>query len=71
MTPYMSFMLGPFIDILKGYSNLLEDDKALWSTVIDCLSKSFAFDEGGKDMPLDENPDIRLKLTIFTSLLAR
>jgi U3 small nucleolar RNA-associated protein 10 len=47
MASYMSFMLEPFIGILKAYSTSSADDDDLWFVVIECLTKSFNVDEGG------------------------
>lgn len=49
MTPYMSLLLNPFLELLELYSKKTFDDKDLWFACIDALSKSFALDEGGKD----------------------
>ncbi|KZT23010.1 hypothetical protein NEOLEDRAFT_1180414 [Neolentinus lepideus HHB14362 ss-1] len=47
MTPYMSFLLSPFMDILHTFrSSDVEDGDVLWSSVITILAKSFRFDEG-------------------------
>jgi hypothetical protein len=49
MTPYMSFTLKPFNDILVTFSNQSTEDPNLWVAVIECLTKSFNFDDGGKN----------------------
>lgn len=47
MSSYMSFLLQPFIDILKEYSESDTDDKELWLCVVETLTKSLLSDEGG------------------------
>ncbi|EIN05935.1 hypothetical protein PUNSTDRAFT_137420 [Punctularia strigosozonata HHB-11173 SS5] len=48
MTPYMSFLLQPFIEKLLAYSSGSERDRTLWTSVIQVLVRSLAFDDGGK-----------------------
>lgn len=48
MTPYMSFLLQPFLDILKAFSSSSRGEHDLWSCVIETLSKSFSLDDAGK-----------------------
>jgi hypothetical protein len=48
MTPYMSFLLQPFAEILSTFTNLSGHDVRLWLSVIKCLKQSFHFDDGGQ-----------------------
>ncbi|KII90106.1 hypothetical protein PLICRDRAFT_686024 [Plicaturopsis crispa FD-325 SS-3] len=45
MTPYMSFLLQPFVDILQSFANSSEDDTRLWLCVIQTLTKTLEVDE--------------------------
>ncbi|KAI0790983.1 hypothetical protein C8Q75DRAFT_805854 [Abortiporus biennis] len=44
MTPYMSFLLQPFINLLNEFSQT--EDVALWDAVIQTLTRSFVHDDG-------------------------
>ena len=43
----MTFLLQPFIAILKEYSENNTNDKELWLCVVETLTKSLLSDEGG------------------------
>ncbi|KIK65016.1 hypothetical protein GYMLUDRAFT_39424 [Collybiopsis luxurians FD-317 M1] len=47
MNPYMSMLLSPLVDILKGYTNAGLEDKELLPPVLETLAKSLACDDGG------------------------
>lgn len=44
MTPYMSFLLQPFAELLTGFTKSV-DDEDLWVAVVQTLTKSFTNDE--------------------------
>ena len=46
MTPYMTFLLPPLIDLLNGFKGDLADT-ALWTAVVQTIHKSCSQDEGG------------------------
>ncbi|TFK48252.1 hypothetical protein OE88DRAFT_1664727 [Heliocybe sulcata] len=47
MTPYMSFLLSPFMDILQTFkSSTVLNESVLWTSVITIFGRSFRFDEG-------------------------
>jgi len=46
MAPYMSFVLLPFVEILKAFAGSSADDTNTWLNVIQTLTKSFSYDEG-------------------------
>ncbi|KAF8154101.1 hypothetical protein B0H34DRAFT_800000 [Crassisporium funariophilum] len=46
MVPYMSFLLQPYTDILKSFTTSETDDFALWSSVVQTLSRSLNLDDG-------------------------
>lgn len=46
MTPYMSFLLQPLVEMLNGFAKSL-DDTPTWLAVIQTLSKTLAQDERG------------------------
>lgn len=48
MCSYMSFLLQPFITILKEYSESNANDKELWLCVVKTLTQSLLSDEGGE-----------------------
>jgi U3 small nucleolar RNA-associated protein 10 len=52
MTPYMSFMMQPFIDLLETFAKSEEPDPELWGSLIQVLGKSFEVDEAGIIQPL-------------------
>ena len=52
MTPYMSFLLQPFIDTLGQYTAASLEDELFWICVIETLSKSFACDDGGRGISI-------------------
>lgn len=47
MTPYMSFMIQAFTDLLESFSESEEPDPELWSSLVQVLGKSFEVDEAG------------------------
>ena len=47
MTPYMSFMIQAFTDLLESFSESEEPDPELWSSLVHVLGKSFEVDEAG------------------------
>lgn len=47
MVPYMSFLLGPFCEILTLFSTSNLDDFGLWSSVVQVLTRALNFDDGG------------------------
>ena len=47
MTPYMSFMIQAFTDLLESFSESEEADPELWSSLVQVLGKSFEVDEAG------------------------
>ena len=48
MSNYMTFLLQPFITILKEYSESNANDKELWLCVVETLTQSLLSDEGGR-----------------------
>jgi hypothetical protein len=51
MTSYMSFLLVPFKTILGGSNTGSSEHQALWSSVIEIITKSLGDDEGGETSP--------------------
>jgi hypothetical protein len=51
MTSYMSFLLVPFKAILGGSNAGSPEQLALWSSVIEIITKSLGDDEGGETSP--------------------
>jgi len=51
MTPYMSFMIQAFTDLLESFSESEEPDPELWSSLVQVLGKSFEVDEAGMTKP--------------------
>ncbi|KDR78387.1 hypothetical protein GALMADRAFT_245550 [Galerina marginata CBS 339.88] len=47
MVPYMSFLLQPCCDILTSFTKSTSDHFALWSSIIQILSRTLNFDDGG------------------------
>lgn len=47
MNPYMSFLLEPFVQSLKSFHAGNLDNQAYWTGIIQTLTKSFMFDDGG------------------------
>ena len=47
MTPYMSFMIQPFTDLLGTFVKTEEPDPELWGSLVQVLGKSFEVDEAG------------------------
>lgn len=47
MCPYMSFLIQPSIELLKSFTTS-NHDGALWSAVLETLTKSMNYDDGGK-----------------------
>lgn len=47
MNPYMTFLLQPFVESLKAFSSPTDDDPALWACIVETLTKSLSFDDGG------------------------
>ncbi|KAK0237018.1 armadillo-type protein [Armillaria nabsnona] len=45
MCPYMSFLIQPSIELLKGFTTSSHDG-ALWSAVLETLTKSMNYDDG-------------------------
>ena len=52
MTPYMSFMIQAFTDLLESFAGSEEPDPELWGSLIQVLGKSFEVDEAGTIQPL-------------------
>ena len=52
MTPYMSFMIQAFIDLLESYTKSDEPNQELWHSLVQVLGKSFEVDDAGKTQPL-------------------
>ena len=48
MTTYMLFLLRPFTELLRTFAISAVEDKKLWLCIIETLTKSFNFDEGGQ-----------------------
>jgi len=48
MVPYMTFLLQPYSDILTSFVKSSVDDIALWSAVIQTLTRTLNFDDAGK-----------------------
>ncbi|KAI0063355.1 ARM repeat-containing protein [Artomyces pyxidatus] len=46
MTPYLSFLLQPFIDLLRDSSSTTDNQAEVWLCVLETLTKSFTVDEG-------------------------
>ncbi|KAJ4481176.1 hypothetical protein J3R30DRAFT_3464943 [Lentinula aciculospora] len=46
MNPYMTMLLPPLVEILKGYSNAETDDRRLLPPVLETLAKSLVCDDG-------------------------
>ncbi|KAG6902640.1 hypothetical protein C0995_013765 [Termitomyces sp. Mi166 len=42
----MSFLLTPFVEILKSYATDASDNQALWDGVIETITKSLSYDDG-------------------------
>lgn len=53
MTPYMTFLLQPFIGILDAFrkESAAPADNALWIQTIQTIAKTFTHDDGGKTVP--------------------
>ena len=51
MTPYMSFMIQAFTDLLGSFTESEEPDPGLWSSLVQVLGKSFEVDEAGTSDP--------------------
>jgi U3 small nucleolar RNA-associated protein 10 len=47
MTPYMSFMIQAFTDLLESFTESEEPDPELWGSLVQALGKSFEVDEAG------------------------
>ena len=47
MTPYMTFMIQAFTDLLESFTKSEEPDPELWSSLVQVLGKSFEVDEAG------------------------
>jgi hypothetical protein len=52
MTPYMSFMIQAYTDLLEAFAKSQEPDSELWSSLVRVLGKSFEVDETGTFRPL-------------------
>lgn len=48
MTPYMSFMIQAFVDLLESFTKYKEPNRELWDSLIRVLGKSFEVDDVGK-----------------------
>ena len=50
MTPYMTFLLQPFINDLDAFRKTSDtaSDRALWAEIISTLTKTFIHDDGGE-----------------------
>ena len=48
MTPYMSFMIQAFADLLKSFAESEEPNQGLWGSLISVLGKSFEVDDAGR-----------------------
>ena len=55
MTPYMSFMIQAYTDLLESFAKSQEPDPELWSSLVCVLGKSFEVDETGTFRPLSSN----------------
>lgn len=51
MTPYMSFMVQAFTDLLESFAESEEPDQELWGSLVQALGKSFEVDEAGIIQP--------------------
>lgn len=51
MTPYMSFMVQAFTDLLESFTKSEEPDQELWGSLVQVLGKSFEVDEAGIIQP--------------------
>lgn len=47
MTPYMSFMIQAFTDLLESFTGSEEQDPELWGSLVQAIGKSFEVDEAG------------------------
>ena len=47
MTPYMSFMIQAFSDLLRSFAKSEEPDQELWGPLVQVLGKSFEVDDAG------------------------
>jgi len=47
MTPYMSFMIQAFTDLLESFVKSEDPDPELWGSLVQVLGKSFEVDEAG------------------------
>ncbi|KAF9553866.1 hypothetical protein CPC08DRAFT_672807 [Agrocybe pediades] len=47
MVPYMTFLLQPFTDILTSFAKSSADNFALWSSVVQVLTRTLNFDDAG------------------------
>jgi U3 small nucleolar RNA-associated protein 10 len=48
MVPYMSFLLQPFSDVLTSFTPSNPHNFALWTSVVQILTRTLNFDDGGK-----------------------
>jgi len=48
MSPYMSFLLQPFTELLGTFATSSANDKTLWLCILETLAKSFSSDDGGE-----------------------
>jgi len=51
MSTYMSFLLQPFIELLRTFTVSSTHEKMLWLSIVETLTKSFNSDEGGEFLP--------------------
>lgn len=47
MVPYMSFVWQPYLKVLNDYSVSSLREQGLWLSVLQVLTKTLKFDEGG------------------------
>lgn len=47
MMSYTSFLIQPFIDLLKSFETSDSEEDALWLALLSTLTKSLQYDEGG------------------------
>jgi len=47
MVPYMSFLLEPFVATLQAFSAGAADNQTFWTRLLETLTKSLSFDDGG------------------------
>ena len=63
MTPYMTFMIQAFINLLESFIKSEEPDPELWGSLIRVLGKSFEVDEAGMSSSFNFMPSFSTTLS--------